>query len=74
MNYIVFICPRCGLARYAKKGQRTAKCLGCGYRIQINPQKIRIIAKAENLKEAINIVKFYKIRGKQSLEFSRADD
>ncbi|MEM2913282.1 MAG: DUF1922 domain-containing protein [Candidatus Bathyarchaeia archaeon] len=74
MNYIVFICPRCGLARYAKEGQKTAKCLGCGYQIQINPQKIRIIAKAENMEEAINIVKFYKIRGKLSLEFSRADD
>ncbi|MBS7654213.1 DUF1922 domain-containing protein [Candidatus Bathyarchaeota archaeon] len=74
MNYIVFICPRCGLARYAKEGQKTAKCLGCGYQIQINPQKIRIIAKAENMEEAINIVKFYKIRGKHSLEFSRADD
>lgn len=74
MNYIVFICPRCGLARYAKEGRKTAKCLGCGYRIQINPQKIRIIAKAESVEEAINIVKFHKIRGKRSLKFSHVDD
>jgi DNA-directed RNA polymerase subunit M/transcription elongation factor TFIIS len=70
MNYIIFICPKCGLARYAKEGQRTAKCLGCGYQIRINPQKVKIVAKAKNVEEAIEIVKFYKIREKQQLEFS----
>jgi predicted RNA-binding Zn-ribbon protein involved in translation (DUF1610 family) len=73
MGYIIFICPRCGLARYAREGQKTAKCLGCGCQIQISPQKVKILARAKNVGEAIEIVKSYKVKDKQPLEFSRSD-
>jgi predicted RNA-binding Zn-ribbon protein involved in translation (DUF1610 family) len=61
-DYIIFACPRCGLVRYAKYGQKTAKCLGCSYQIQIDPQKIKILAKTKNVRDAIDLVKVYKVR------------
>jgi len=61
-DYVIFACPRCGLVRYAKDGQKTAKCLRCNYQIQIDPQKIRILAKAKNVRDAIDLVKVYKVR------------
>ncbi|MCX8171182.1 MAG: DUF1922 domain-containing protein [Candidatus Bathyarchaeota archaeon] len=62
VGYIVFNCPRCGLVRYAREGQKTAKCLRCNYNIQITPEKIRILARVEDVKDAIDIVKAYKAR------------
>lgn len=58
----MFACPRCKLIRYAREGQKTAKCLRCGYQIQINPYRIRVLAKAKNVKEAIELVKLFKIK------------
>ncbi len=49
------------MIRYAKEGQKTAKCLKCGYQIQVNPYKIRVLARAKNVREAIEIVKLFKI-------------
>ncbi|MEM2430776.1 MAG: DUF1922 domain-containing protein [Candidatus Bathyarchaeia archaeon] len=63
-SYIIFACPKCGLIRYAKDGQKTAKCLGCNYQIQIDPQKIKIIAKVRDVRDAIELVKVYKIKRK----------
>lgn len=71
MTYIVFICPKCGAARYAKEGRRTARCLKCGYQIKISPIKVKIIARTKTVNEAIEIVKLYKIKGKTSAGFSR---
>ncbi|MEM1581111.1 MAG: DUF1922 domain-containing protein [Candidatus Bathyarchaeia archaeon] len=62
-DYILFACPKCGLVRYAKEGQKTAKCLRCSHQIQINPQKIRVLARAKNVKDAVELVKIYKIKG-----------
>lgn len=61
-DYIIFACPRCGLVRYAKDSQKTAKCLGCKYQIQIDPQRIRILARAKNVRDAIDLVKVYKVK------------
>jgi len=74
MAYIVFICPKCGSVRYAKEGQRTAKCLKCGYQIKIAPTKVKIIARTRSVDEAIEIVKLYKIKGRISTGFSRIRD
>ena len=61
VGYIVFACPKCKTIRYAKEGQKTAKCLGCGYQIQINPYKIRVLARAKSVREATDLVKLFKI-------------
>ncbi|MEM2152923.1 MAG: DUF1922 domain-containing protein [Candidatus Bathyarchaeia archaeon] len=61
----MFSCPKCGLIRYAREGQKTARCPGCNYQIRIDPEKIRILAKAEGVRDAIDIVKAYKARLKR---------
>lgn len=70
MTYIVFVCPRCRLVRYAKEWQKTAACLKCGYRI--NPAKVRIIARAKTVNEAIEIVKLYKIKRRKEIQSMRS--
>ncbi|MBS7639096.1 MAG: DUF1922 domain-containing protein [Candidatus Bathyarchaeia archaeon] len=61
-DYIIFACPRCGMVRYAREGQKTARCLKCGYQIQIDAQKIRILARAKNVRDAIDLTKIYKAK------------
>ncbi|MEM2092005.1 MAG: DUF1922 domain-containing protein [Candidatus Bathyarchaeia archaeon] len=61
-DYIIFACPRCGMVRYAREGQKTARCLKCGYQIQIDTQKIRILARAKNVRDAIDLTKIYKAK------------
>lgn len=61
-RYIVFGCPRCGLVRYARERQKTAKCPRCNYQIRIDLEKIQILAKVEDVRDAIDIVKAYKAR------------
>lgn len=61
-GYIVFACPKCKTIRYAREGQKTAKCLKCGYQIQISPQKIRILARAKDTRDAVEIVKVLKAK------------
>lgn len=64
-NYIVFACPKCKSIRYAREGQKTAKCLRCGYQIQIHPNKIVILARAKDIREAVEIVKVLKVKMKR---------
>ncbi|MEM3745472.1 MAG: DUF1922 domain-containing protein [Candidatus Bathyarchaeia archaeon] len=61
-KYVVFGCPRCGSIRYAREGQKTARCPKCNYQIQIKMEKIKILAKVEDVRDAIDIVKAYKAR------------
>ncbi|MEM2273238.1 MAG: DUF1922 domain-containing protein [Candidatus Bathyarchaeia archaeon] len=64
-DYIIFACPKCTSIRYAKEDQKTAKCLKCGYQMQIHPNKIVILARAKNVKEAVEKVKILKIKLKR---------
>lgn len=64
-NYIVFACPKCKTIRYAREGQKTAKCLKCGYQMHINPQKTRVLARAKDVRDAIEIVKMLKTKMKK---------
>lgn len=56
------MCPVCGAVRYAKKGQKTARCFKCGYRITVDPAKTRIIAETKGVQEAIVAVQEYKMK------------
>lgn len=60
--YLIFMCPKCGSIRYAKEGQKTARCFECGYQIPLDPTKVRILAKAERSKEVIAAVQELKMR------------
>lgn len=64
-NYIIFACPKCGSIRYAREGQKTAKCMKCGYQIQVNPRKIKVLAKARDAREAVEAVKVFKAKLKR---------
>lgn len=64
-EYLVFACPKCKTVRYAREGQKTAKCLKCGYQIQIHPSKVVILARAKDAREAVEIVKFLKAKLKR---------
>ena len=63
--YLVFMCPRCGSIRYAREGQKTARCFECGYHILLDPTKVRILAKAEKSREAIAAVQELKMRQRE---------
>ncbi|MEM1515489.1 MAG: DUF1922 domain-containing protein [Candidatus Bathyarchaeia archaeon] len=64
-GYIVFACPRCKTIRYARRNQKTAKCLKCGYQIHIQPNKITILARANDAREVIEIIKVLKVKLKR---------
>ena len=62
------MCPRCGSLRYARNGQKTALCFKCGYRMTINPFKIRILFKTAKIEEARAALEKHKMkRGKKRL-------
>ncbi|RLI13486.1 DUF1922 domain-containing protein [Candidatus Bathyarchaeota archaeon] len=61
-RYIIFLCPRCGMPRYAREGQKTAKCFYCGLQIRISSARIRVLARAEDSRTAREIVEKYKAR------------
>jgi len=50
------------MPRYAREGQKTAKCFYCGLQIKISPTKIRILARTEDPRTAREIVEKYKAR------------
>ena len=60
-RYLVFACPRCGTFRYAKEGQKTARCFTCDYQTSLDSHKTRIFLKTESRKQAIEAVKRYKM-------------
>ena len=60
--YFVFMCPRCGSLRYAREEQKTAKCFKCGYRMIIDPFKVRILFKTARRDVAIAAVQKHKMR------------
>ena len=60
--YLVFMCPRCGSIRYAKEGQKTARCFECSYQISLDSTKVRILAKAEKSRDATAAVQELKMR------------
>lgn len=60
--YVIFVCPKCGAIRYAREGQKTAGCFECGYQIRLDPTKVRILAKAEKSKDALEAVQELKMR------------
>jgi len=62
IKYLVIICPKCGQARYVKSNQKTARCLYCGYRINLDSKKVKVILRTQNRGVAIRAVKIYKIR------------
>jgi len=61
-GYLVVLCPRCGSVRYSKGGQKTASCFKCRHKIKLDPEKVQIIFKTDNRREAIEAVKRYKMR------------
>lgn len=61
-RYLVFLCPRCGSARYSKSEQKTARCFKCGYQILIDPLRIQIISKTNKRTEAMETVKKHKMK------------
>jgi len=60
------MCPKCGALRYAKAGQKTALCFGCGYQIPLDLNKIRVLFKTERVKKAIEAVQKYKMKRRLS--------
>jgi len=58
----VFLCPRCGSARYSESEQKTARCFGCGYQVLIDASKIQIISGTNERTEAMKAVKKYKMK------------
>lgn len=62
VNYIVFACPKCGMVRYAREGQKTAKCLKCGYQIRMGISEVRVLTRAKDARDAVEHVKLYKAR------------
>lgn len=61
-RYVVFVCPRCGVPRYAGEGQKTAKCFYCGLLIRLDSARTRILLRAETLRAAREAVEKYKMR------------
>ncbi|MEM2577722.1 MAG: DUF1922 domain-containing protein [Candidatus Bathyarchaeia archaeon] len=61
-GYIIFACPKCRMIRYVREGQKTAKCLKCGCQVKIHPDKILILARAKDAKEAVEMVKALKAK------------
>ena len=55
------MCPRCGSLRYARENQKTAGCFKCGYRMTVDPAKIRILFKTDKSEEASVLNKHIKI-------------
>jgi len=60
--YLVFMCPRCGSIRYAREGQKTARCFECGYQIPLDLSRIRILARVERSREAVSAVQKLKMQ------------
>ena len=60
--YLILLCPRCGSVRYVKEGQKTALCLRCGYRMPLNPLKVRILLRTRSREAATEAVKKYKMK------------
>jgi len=59
-RYLIFLCPRCGMPRYCREGQKTAECFYCGFRISIGSGKIRILLRTESPRTAREAVERYK--------------
>ncbi len=64
--YLVFMCPRCGSLRYAKEGQKTARCFKCKYQVPINPRRIKIVYKTDSREQAI--IALQKLKMKQGMK------
>ncbi len=60
--YLIFLCPKCGSVRYAREGQRTAKCFECGQTVPLGFGKIRVLLRVSNAKDAVEAVKTYKMK------------
>jgi len=69
-RYIVFICPRCGTPRYAREGQKTAKCFSCEFRVPLDPLKTRILLRTESLRIARETVEQYKAKKSFHVDFN----
>jgi DNA-directed RNA polymerase subunit M/transcription elongation factor TFIIS len=63
-DYLVFLCPKCGTVRYARESQKTAKCLKCGYTIQIRNHRMRILFRSNEVKKAKEKVQKLKEKAK----------
>ena len=51
-GYLVFLCPKCGKARYARESQKTAKCFRCRHMIQLRNHRMRILFRVKKVVEA----------------------
>ena len=70
--YIVLLCPRCGSVRYAKEGQKTAQCLRCGYKIPLNPLKVKILLRTRSREAAVEAVKRFKVKAAEARKGAKA--
>ena len=61
-SYLIFLCPKCRSVRYAREGQRTAKCFECGQTVPLEFGKTRILLRVGNARDAVEAVKTYKMK------------
>jgi len=65
--YLIFRCSRCGRYLYAEQGTGTRTC-PCGKRIVL--RKTRMIARAEDAREAGEMVRSLQLEGREMSGFS----
>ena len=69
MMYLIFRCAGCGRHLYAEEGAATRTC-PCGKRIKLD--KVRVIARAEDEREAGDRVRALQMEGREMTGFSPA--
>jgi len=50
------------MPRYAREGQKTAKCFSCGFNVPLDPRKTRVLLRTESLRIAREAVEKYKAK------------
>lgn len=65
--YLIFRCSRCGRYLYAEEGTGTRTC-PCGKRIVL--RKARVVTRAEDAREASEMVRSLQLGGREMTGFS----
>jgi DNA-directed RNA polymerase subunit RPC12/RpoP len=69
LMYLIFRCAGCGRHLYAEEGAATRTC-PCGKRIVLD--KVKVISKAEDEREAGDLVRALQMGGREMTGFSPA--
>ena len=59
-QYLIIVCPKCGLVQYVKEGQKSRKCPNSKCRKVINPQRVIIYAHSSDIHQAVRMVQHIK--------------